>query len=99
MKWDRQRAIDFFMANAPKAELDIVNEIDRYIAWPGQALGYKIGQMKIRELRERARERLGKDYDIREYHDMVLRNGAVPLDILEQNVNAWLDSKTQQGGR
>ena len=99
MKWDRKRAIDYFMENAPKAELDIVNEIDRYIAWPGQALGYKIGQMKITEMRERARQRLGADFDIREFHEVVLRNGAIPLDVLEQNVDAWLASKTKQAAR
>jgi uncharacterized protein (DUF885 family) len=95
MKWDRKRAIDYFMENAPKAELDIVNEIDRYIAWPGQALGYKIGQMKITEMRERARQQLGPDFDIREFHEVVLRNGAIPLDVLEQNVDAWLAEKAK----
>ena len=95
MHWTRQQAIDYFMQNAPKAELDIVNEIDRYIAWPGQALGYKIGQMKIRELRERARRRLGPQFDLKEFHEVVLRNGALPLDVLEQNVNAWLAEKSK----
>jgi len=93
MHWDRQRAIDYFMQNAPKAELDIVNEIDRYIAWPGQALGYKIGQLKFLELRQRARQRLGAKFDIKEYHEVVLKNGALPLDELEKNVDAWLDGK------
>jgi uncharacterized protein (DUF885 family) len=93
MHWTRKQAIDFFMENAPKAELDIVNEIDRYIAWPGQALGYKIGQMKIRDLRARAARELGPQFDLKEYHDVVLRNGAIPLDILEQNVNAWIAEK------
>jgi len=93
MHWTRKQAIDYFMENAPKAELDIVNEIDRYIAWPGQALGYKIGQMKIRDLRARASRELGPKFDLKEYHDVVLRNGALPLDILEQNVNAWIAEK------
>lgn len=93
MRWDRQKAIDYFMENAAKAELDVVNEIDRYIAWPGQALAYKIGQLKIRELRTKAAEALGPEFDVREYHEIVLREGALPLDILEREVNEWLESK------
>ncbi len=90
MRWTRQQAIDYFMAKAAKAELDVVNEIDRYIAWPGQALAYKIGQLKIRELRNKATAVLGPRFDVGEFHETVLKEGALPLDILERNVNQWI---------
>lgn len=90
MKWTRQQAIDYFMANAAKTEADIVNEIDRYISDPGQALAYKIGQLKLLELRERAKAALGDKFDIRAFHDTVLATGAVPLDILERGMDDWI---------
>jgi uncharacterized protein (DUF885 family) len=93
-RWDRQKAIDYFMQNAAKEELDVVNEIDRYIAWPGQALAYKIGQLKIRELRTKATEALGPKFDVKEYHEVVLREGPLPLDILEREVKDWMNTKT-----
>ena len=99
MNWDRQKAIDYFMENAPKAENDIVNEIDRYISMPGQALAYKIGELKIKELRERARREIGEGFDVREFHDAVLLSGAVPLDVLEQNVNRWIATKKSGAGQ
>ncbi|HEU5468988.1 MAG TPA: DUF885 domain-containing protein [Steroidobacteraceae bacterium] len=90
MKWTRQQAIDYFMANAAKTEADIVNEIDRYISDPGQALAYKIGQLKFLELRARAEQALGERFDIRAFHDTALATGAVPLDILERGMDAWI---------
>ncbi len=88
--WTRQQAIDFFKDNAGKTEADIINEIDRYIAWPGQALAYKIGQLKIKELRARATRELGARFDLGDFHDVVLGSGAVPLEVLEANAAAWI---------
>ncbi len=88
--WTRQQAIDFFKDNAAKAEHDIVNEIDRYIGRPGQALAYKIGQLKMLTLRERAETELGDKFDIRAFHDELLGAGALPLDLLEQRMDAWM---------
>jgi uncharacterized protein (DUF885 family) len=88
--WTRQQAIDYFKSNAPKSDLDIANEIDRYIAGPGQALAYKIGQMKILALREEAKLALGEKFDIRQFHDAILSTGAVPLSVMESTVRAWV---------
>lgn len=93
LRWTRQEAIDFFAANTAKSLLDIENEVDRYIAWPGQALAYKIGELRIRELRARAEQQLGGRFDVRDFHEVVLKNGAVPLDVLEEQVDAWLDGQ------
>jgi uncharacterized protein (DUF885 family) len=90
MGWSRDRAIAYFTDNAPKTEQDIVNEIDRYIAWPGQALAYKIGQLKISELRERAARELGDKFDLRSFNDEVLNTGSVPLEALEKHIDAWI---------
>jgi uncharacterized protein (DUF885 family) len=90
MGWTRQQAIDFFAANAAKTMQDIVVEVDRYIVWPGQALGYKMGQLRIQELRRDAERRLGAKFDLRAFHDAVLSEGAVPLDVLAARLRSGL---------
>ena len=94
--WSRQQAIDFSKANAAKTELDIINEIDRYISWPGQALAYKIGQLKMLELRAKAEQSLGPRFDIRRFHDALLAGGALPLEVLETRMNRWLTAELQR---
>jgi uncharacterized protein (DUF885 family) len=92
-KWTREQAIQYLMENTPNPQGDCEKAIERYIVMPGQATAYKIGMLKIVELRERARAQLGDQFDIREFHDIVLRNGAVPLAVLEETVDAWLAGK------
>ncbi len=88
--WTRQQAIDFMAENSALSLLNITNEVDRYIAWPGQALAYKTGELKIRELREEAERELGTRFDVRRFHDVVLGSGAVPLTVLEENVRRYI---------
>jgi prolyl oligopeptidase len=88
--WSREQAIAFFIDNAAKTEADIVNEIDRYISWPGQALAYKIGQLRIQNLRREAEQTLGSRFKVRAFHDTVLETGAVPIDLLERHVRGWI---------
>jgi len=90
--WSRDRAISYLTANTSLSEMNVVAEIDRYISWPGQALGYKLGEMKIWELRRKAEQVLGEDFDIREFHDVLLGNGALPLAMLEAQINRYLGS-------
>jgi uncharacterized protein (DUF885 family) len=97
MGWTRDQAIEYFSANAAKTPQDITVEVDRYIVWPGQALGYKIGQLKIRELRASSTRDLGNKFDVRKFHDVVLGEGALPLDALERRVQAWVsETKAKQ---
>ena len=90
--WSRDQAIEFFMANAAKTEQDIVNEIDRYLIMPGQALAYKIGQLKILELKRKSQKQLGEAFDIKDFHHVVLGQGAVPLSVLEERVDQYIKS-------
>lgn len=90
-KWTREQAIDWLTENTPNPPADVQKAIERYIVMPGQATAYKIGMMKIVELRERAKQALGDKFDIREFHDVVLANGAVPLDVLEELVDDWIE--------
>ena len=92
MGWSREQAIDYFKANAAKTEHDITVEVDRYIVWPGQALAYKIGELKLKELRAYATTTLGSRFDIRAFHDQVLGAGALPLDVLDARIHAWVAS-------
>ena len=91
--WTRDDAINLFVNNTAKSILDIENEVDRYIAWPGQALAYKIGQLKILELRSKAETELGEKYDIKDFHYEVLKRGSVPLSVLETYINEWIESE------
>jgi uncharacterized protein (DUF885 family) len=95
MGWTRAQAIQFFTDNTGKTDQDISVEVDRYIVWPGQALAYKLGQLKIRELRGRAEKSLGAKFDVRAFHDEVLGQGALPLNVLEERVTMWIDAQSK----
>ncbi|HSB67233.1 MAG TPA: DUF885 family protein, partial [Anaerolineales bacterium] len=90
--WTRQQGIDHLAEHTSSTLLNIINEIDRYIAWPGQALAYKLGELKIRDLRARAETKLGEQFKLRDFHDIVLNSGAVSMEILEQIVDKWIGS-------
>jgi len=91
--WSREEAVELFLQNTAKTPQDINNEVDRYIAWPGQALAYKIGQLKIMELRDKAKEELGEKFDLKDYHDFILSFGSIPMNILEEKVNEFIENK------
>ncbi|HEV7784148.1 MAG TPA: DUF885 domain-containing protein, partial [Thermoanaerobaculia bacterium] len=93
--WTRQQALDYLGSHTALPLHEVETEVDRYISWPGQALAYKLGELKIKELRRRSEQALGPRFDLRDFHDVVLGSGAVPLDVLEKNVNAWIGR--QQG--
>jgi uncharacterized protein (DUF885 family) len=89
-RWTREQVVQFFHDHSAIDEVDVQNETNRYIVWPGQALAYKIGQLKILELRERAKKELGAQFDVRKFHDKVLDAGALPLDVLERRIDGWI---------
>jgi uncharacterized protein (DUF885 family) len=93
--WTRNQAIEFMAQHTAMTRHNIETEVDRYITWPGQALAYKIGQLKIRELRSEAEQQLGERFDVRAFHDVVLGHGSVPLDVLQRQVRQYIDA---QGG-
>jgi uncharacterized protein (DUF885 family) len=98
--WTRDRAIAYMAERTALSRHEVTTEVDRYISWPGQALAYKVGELKIRELRERAEEALGPRFDVRRFHDAVLANGAVTLDVLEEQIDAFVaDSSSGKGDR
>jgi uncharacterized protein (DUF885 family) len=94
--WSRDQVVEFFRKYQPVDEPTIQAETDRYIAWPAQALSYKLGQLKFRELRERAKKELGPKFDIRSFHDEMLNGGVLPLDLLDARTNSWI--KDQKAG-
>lgn len=95
-RWSRQQAVDFMRKYTPNSDLDIQSEIDRYTAWPGQALAYKIGELRFKELRKKAQKAMGPHFDIRGFHDLMLKNGVVPFDQLEKELDVWLKQKQPQ---
>ena len=97
--WPRDRAIAFMKDNTAKAEHDIEVEVDRYIVWPGQALAYKMGELKIKELRARAEQRLGDRFDLRAFHNAVLDNGPLPLQLLEREMDRWIEARKSDGAK
>ena len=91
--WTRDQAIKYMLDNSSMAESDVIAEVERYIVWPGQALGYKLGQLHISELRAKAQSQLGQNFDVREFHSQILRDGAVPMDVLTAKIDRWIEAK------
>jgi uncharacterized protein (DUF885 family) len=96
--WSREQAIQYMQDNSSLAYTDIVAEVERYLVWPGQALGYKIGDLRLQALRRKAEAELGERFDIREFHSQLLRDGALPLDVLEAKVERWIAAQAAAGG-
>jgi uncharacterized protein (DUF885 family) len=88
--WSRQQAIDYMLANSSQGRTDVVNEVDRYVAMPGQALGYKVGDLRLQQARKRAEKALGPNFDIRSFHEQVLMTGALPLEVLDAKIDRWV---------
>jgi uncharacterized protein (DUF885 family) len=93
MGWSRDEVVDYMRKSGSVDEPTIQSETDRYIAWPAQALSYKLGQLKIRELRERAQKELGPKFDLRTFHDEIINGGTLPLDLLDHRVQSWIDAQ------
>jgi uncharacterized protein (DUF885 family) len=96
MGWGKEQAMDFMKRNTALSELNIEREVDRYIDWPGQACGYKIGELRIRAMRAKAEAALGTGFDVRAFHDALLGAGALPLDVLEVRIDAWIAARKAQ---
>jgi uncharacterized protein (DUF885 family) len=94
LDWTRAQAIDYLAENTALSLLNIANEVDRYISWPGQAVAYKIGELEIRALRRKAEEALGSRFDVREFHDVLLGRGGIPLSVLRANIEEWISAQS-----
>jgi uncharacterized protein (DUF885 family) len=92
-RWSREDAIDYMLSKTGMTEEEVTREIERYVVWPGQATAYKVGQLYILRLRAMAEKELGDDFDIKEFHEMILLNGAMPLEILEESVTSWVNEQ------
>ncbi len=94
-RWSRGRAIDYMLSKTGMTEAEVIREIERYVVWPGQATAYKLGQFALLKLRGEAESQLGEDFDLRKFHEMVLMNGTMPLEILEESVRLWIQQQLE----